>query len=94
MSYRTKQRSGLFKSERSNSYFEGGAAEQDEENQRLMDENQQTNGDTPETDGIIEMDPEDEMWKTQWNEDQIVWDNGHILWINKNAPERKGKPHI
>ena len=49
---------------------------------------------TPETDGIIEMDPEDEMWKTKWNEDQIVWDNGHILWINKNAPERKGKPHI
>lgn len=40
------------------------------------------------------MDPEDEMWRTEWNEDQIVWDNGHILWINKNAPERKGKPHI
>jgi len=34
------------------------------------------------------------MLKVKWNENKIVWDLGQIQWINKNAPERKGKPEI
>ncbi len=34
------------------------------------------------------------MYKCDWDENRIVWDEGHIKYLNNKSPERKGLPKI